>query len=257
MISISVINQKGGVGKTTTVLNLAAAFADVGKRVLMIDNDPQGNLSSYSSTEFSDNQLYIDEVYLSRKVKHLSLEELHMVKEKLYLLPADPHLSGVEYFLMSQDAKEFKLSNSLKELKPNFDVLLVDNPPSLNILSINGIVASEYVLFPVLPDYFSLEGLSLILRSFQDLKKWNANLKILGMFTNMFDARKKLNREVRQILEEQFGDLLFTSKIRNSIKLPESASHALSIFDYAPKSKVSEDFKSFADEVLTRCLGIN
>lgn len=254
---ISIANQKGGVGKTTTTFNLSSALNARGYKVAMIDNDPQGNLSSYATHEIPQEQITIDEVYLAKRPLELTTTQLLEVREGLYLLPSSELLSGVELYLMAKAEREMVLKKALGELRKHFDFILIDNPPTMNLLTLNGLVASDQVLVPMHADYFSMEGLAQILSSVDNLKKWNVTTQLLGVFTSLYDDRKKLNREVWSSLKEELGDLLLEVKISNSVKVAESAGFAKSVLEYAPRSQAAEDFRNLAIEVEKRCLHTN
>ncbi|MCC6277248.1 MAG: ParA family protein [Oligoflexia bacterium] len=246
---ISLANQKGGVGKTTSAFNLASALSKLGQKTLLIDNDPQGNLTSYAAPQTSLG-LTIDEVYLSRRGHSLDYSALQPLSDTLHLLPADNMLAGVEYYLVSRPDKESILSQALVPLLERFDYVVIDNPPALGLLTINGLMASDYVLIPVQLEYFSLEGIVLLSKTLETMIERNPKLKILGILPNMFDDRRKLNLEVLGILENQFGDKVLKSKIHNSVKISESSGHGKSIFSYSPNSRASQEFMSLAKEVM-------
>ncbi len=247
---LALANQKGGVGKTTASLNLAESFVKLGLKVLMIDNDTQGNLTQYAVGELPEAALTVDELYLSKI--SVKVEQLLEVKKNLYLIGASPELSGVEYYLVSRPGRESILHEKIQVFKSNFDYIIIDNPPSLNLLTINGLVASNRVIVPVQPEFFSLEGIRQVKTSIEDLKRWHPEIQLSGIFLNMFDDRRKLNLDVQNLLKQTFGDLLFETVIHDSVKIPESSGHAKSVLSYAPSSRSSKEFQSLAKEIQGR-----
>ncbi len=252
MSVIAVTNQKGGVGKTTATFNVGAALSRMGKKVLYVDNDPQANLTSYCLSHLSEDQLTLDEVYLDRRNEKLQLCRLIQLSLNLYLLPTDSMLSGVEYYLMSRPEKERILRRKLKSLESEFDVILIDNPPSLNLLTLNALVACDWVLVPVQAEYFSLEGLSQIRSTIEDIHNWNPDIGLGGIIVNQFNRRRKLSGEICKMIEEEFRDQLFKTKVSNSVKLAESTGAGESIFEYSPKSQARTEFEDLAQEISTR-----
>jgi chromosome partitioning protein len=247
---LAIANQKGGVGKTTATYNLAAALAKKDQRVLMVDNDPQGNLTSYSVGEIDESQKTLDEVYLSKSSKPIVKEELLEVSKNIHLIPGDPMLSGVEYFLISRSERESILRSALKNLTSDFDFVLIDNPPSLNLLTVNGLVASDRVLVPVQPEFFSLEGLAQLQSTMDEMKRWHPRIEMLGMFTNMFDERRRLNTDVLKTLQDTYGELVFKTRIHNSVKIAESSGFGKSIIEYAPRSRSAKEYLDLAGEIM-------
>jgi len=246
---ISVANQKGGVGKTTATFNLGSALSTLNLKVLLIDNDPQCNLTSYSTTQ-ADFYTTIDDLYVTRR-KPLELDELIQVDKNLFLLPAEEGLVGAEHYLASRPDKEYVLKNALKNISHEFDFIIIDNPPALNMLTVNGLIAAEGVIVPVQLEFFSLEGIVFLQRTITSLQQKNPGLKLLGIIPNMFNDRRKLNWEVLGALKKEFKGLIFETKIHDSVKMAESSGHGESILKYAPKSRSTEEFLDLAREVIS------
>lgn len=250
MVILSIANQKGGVGKTTTAFNLGAALAQLDQKVLFVDNDPQGNLTSYALAGEGLPGTTIDDIYVTRR-KPLEVEELVEVGEKMSILAADAGLMGAEHYLVGREGKEFVLRTALRGVAQNFDYVIIDNPPALSLLTINGLVASNAVLVPVQLEFFSLEGVVLLQRTINSLQDRNPGLRLLGILPNMFNDKRKLNWEVLNALQDQFKDQLLQTKIHDSVKIAESSGHGKSILKYAPRSRSTEEFLSLAQEVIS------
>jgi len=246
---LSIANQKGGVGKTTATFNLGSALTALDFKVLLIDNDPQCNLTSYC-TSILDFYTTIDDLYVTRR-KSLDVSELVKLGEKLFLLPAEEGLVGAEHYLATRPDKEYVLKNALKSLVSEFDFIIIDNPPALNMLTVNGLISSEGVIVPVQLEYFSLEGIVFLQRTISSLQEKNPGLKLLGIIPNMFNDRRKLNWEVLEALKKEFKGLIFETKIHDSVKVAESSGHGESILKYAPTSRSSQEFMELAREVVS------
>jgi chromosome partitioning protein len=255
---VSVANQKGGVGKTTTCVNLAAALVEQGKKVLLIDNDPQANLSSYLRKESVSalERATIDELYLAKRPPSLQDAKDKFLRDyqiSFDYIAADKELAGVEYYLYSRSDRELVLKKNLAWAMGEYDFIFIDNPPSLNLLTINALTTANEVLIPVQTEFFSLEGIAKMQESITLVKsRWNPDLKIVGIIATQVDNRKRLTDEVLGKLAEHFPSELLSSRIRDNSKLAESSGHGKTIFKYAPTSHGADDYRALADEVSAR-----
>ena len=248
---ISVANQKGGVGKTTTTVNLGACLADAGKRVLLVDMDAQGNATSGIGIKKSDvsNDIYdvlVNEVPLKEVIQQTD-------REGLDIAPATIQLSGAEIELTSMMARESRLKTALSDVTDDYDYVLIDCPPSLGHLTINSFSASDSILIPVQCEYYALEGLSQLLNTIRLVQKhFNADLRIEGVLLTMYDARTNLGSEVVEEVRKYFRERVYDTIIPRNVRLSEAPSHGKSIIDYDPKSKGAECYHALAKEVLNR-----
>ncbi len=248
---ISVVNQKGGVGKTTTTVNLASYLAHLGKYVLVVDLDPQANASSAFGINYNDIPGGTYEGMIgTHRTKDLIRTTEH---EGLKILPASPSLAGAAVELVNELAREHKLRNTLLEVRNDYDYILIDNPPSLGLLTVNGLVAADSVLIPVQAEYFALEGLGQLLQTVDLIKQsLNPNLKLMGAVITMFDPRTKLSQEVFSELYRYFPDKIYRSVIPRSVRLAEAPSFGKSILSYDPSSKAARAYERLAREFLYR-----
>ncbi len=255
---ITVANQKGGVGKTTTVMNLGAALARQGKRVLLVDSDPQGNLTSYCGVRTGENPVRtLDEIYLAKRPLNSALvaEFATPVASEpgLDLIAADGSLSGVEYFLFSRSDRETVLAGFLRAARTIYDFILIDTPPSVGLLTLNALAASDFVLIPVQAEYFGLEGIVKIRQAIAQVKeRWNASLEIIGVLPTMVSGRRKLTGEVLAVLERELGSLVTEARIHYGAPLAESAGHARSVFDHDSRARGSADYAQLASELINK-----
>ena len=248
---ISVANQKGGVGKTTTTVNLGASLAYLGKKVLLVDIDAQGNATSGVGIRKPD----VKEDIYDILVNEVDIKEtiLPTSRENLFIVPATLQLAGAEIELTSMMARESRLKLALNEIKDDYDYILIDCPPSLGHLTINAFTASDSILIPVQCEYYALECLSQLLNTVRLVQKhFNPDLDIEGVLLTMFDARTNLGAEVVEEVRRYFQEKVYETVIPRNVRLSEAPSHGLSIIDYDIRSKGAEVYQALAKEVLAR-----
>lgn len=246
---ISLVNQKGGVGKTTTSVNLASALSELGRKVLLIDLDPQGNASSglgLKRHEYQDSNAYhalIGEQSLAETIYKTT-------KQNLFVSPANSDLVGAEIELVDQHRREYKLKEAIEVINDEYDYILIDCPPSLGMLTLNALTAAQTFMVPLQCEYYALEGLSQLLNTAGLIKKsLNPNLRIEGIVLTMFDTRNNLSHQVVSEIQTHFGDKVFKAVIPRNVRLSEAPSHGLSIFDYDAKSIGALKYKELAKEL--------
>lgn len=247
---ISVTNQKGGVGKTTTSVNVAYYLAKMGKKVLLIDFDPQGNATS--GLGFDKEQLdgTMSEVMLETKL--LKDVVLETECKNLFLAPSTPHLANAEVELAQANRRFTRLRNAI-ENAPQYDIVLIDNPPSLSLLTVNGLIASRYVLLPVQAEFYALEGLGQLLETMKLVRKnMNPTLDLVGVLPTMVDSRTSLSQQVHEEIKKHFPGKVFKQTIPRNIRLAEAPSHGVPIGEYDKWSKGARAYKAVAKEVLER-----
>lgn len=248
---ISVANQKGGVGKTTTTVNLGACLASLGKKVLLVDMDAQGNATSGVGIRKPDVTRDIYDVL----VNELPIDEATLITEheNLSIVPATLQLAGAEIELTSMMARESRLKGSLAEVSSQYDYILIDCPPSLGHLTINSFTASDSILIPVQCEYYALEGLSQLLNMVRLVQKhFNPELEIEGVLLTMYDARTNLGNEVVEEVRKYFREKVYETIIPRNIRLSEAPSHGKPIIDYDPRSRGAEVYQALAKEVVSR-----
>ncbi|HFM9158240.1 TPA: ParA family protein [Enterococcus faecium] len=248
---ISVANQKGCVGKTTTTVNLGACLASLGKKVLLVDMDAQGNATSGVGIRKPDVTRDIYDVL----VNELPIDEATLITEheNLSIVPATLQLAGAEIELTSMMARESRLKGSLAEVSSQYDYILIDCPPSLGHLTINSFTASDSILIPVQCEYYALEGLSQLLNTVRLVQKhFNPELEIEGVLLTMYDARTNLGNEVVEEVRKYFREKVYETIIPRNIRLSEAPSHGKPIIDYDPRSRGAEVYQALAKEVVSR-----
>lgn len=255
---IAVANQKGGVGKTTTSINLAAALDEAGARVLLVDLDPQGNASTGLGVDTESRELTTYDLILG----DVELEEVIQQVEGsgLFIIPATVDLSSADMELMANEKRSFLLYDALRQPAMDayeFDYILIDCPPSLNLLTVNAMVSAHSVLIPLQSEFFALEGLSQLMLTVREVRQTaNANLRIEGVVLTMFDARNNLSQQVEEDARENLGDLVFETRIPRNVRVSEAPSFAQPVLQYDPTSKGAEAYRDLAKELLIKHRGV-
>lgn len=249
--TIAIANQKGGVGKTTTAINLSSCLAEAGQRVLTIDFDPQGNATSGLGLEKGQ----IEDTVYEMMLGDCSFEDClqREVQEDLDVLPSDSNLSGAEIELLDVENKEFVLKSHLNQVKNDYDFIIIDCPPSLSLLTLNALVAADTVLVPIQCEYYALEGLSQVLRTINIVKrKMNPSLEMEGVVFTMYDARTNLSLEVVENVKNNLNEKIYKTIIPRNVRLAEAPSHGMPINIYDSKSTGAESYRLLAAEVIGR-----
>lgn len=248
---ISLANQKGGVGKTTTAINLSASLATLGKKVLLVDADPQANASSGLGIDIRslENTIYECMVNGVSATKAIQSTEI----DNLFVLPAHIDLVGAEIEMLNMENREQILRNILNPLRKNYDYILIDCSPSLGLITVNCLTASDSVIIPVQCEYFALEGISKLLNTIKIIKnKLNPELQIEGFLLTMYDNRLRLSNQVYDEVKRHFGDMVFNSVIARNVRLGEAPGFGKPIILYDPKSSGSQNYLDLAKELINR-----
>ena len=248
---LTLANQKGGVGKTTTAVNLAAFLGKKKKKVLVIDLDPQGNATSGLGIDKSELDSTIYDVLVNEEPMADSIWESSAAN--VSICPTNINLAGAEIELVNVMSREQVLKSALAPVKDDYDYIIIDCPPSLSILTINALTASDGIIIPIQGEYYALEGLTQLVDTINIVKKkLNKNLSILGVVLTMFDRRTQLTRQVEEEVSNYFGDKVFNTYIPRNVRLAEAPSHGVAILDYDKNSKGSKAYESLAAEVIKR-----
>lgn len=251
MITFAIANQKGGVGKTTTAVNLAAGLARSFKKVLLIDMDPQGNATTGSGLDKNDLPFSVLEVLMNET----NIEDAIIKTEagNYDMLAANAELTSAEVELLSELMREQRLKHALMRVEDDYDFAIIDCPPSLNMLTLNALVAADGVIIPVQTEFFALEGLSALVNTIKKVQQVaNKGLHIEGIVMTMYDSRTTLTTDVAKQLAQHFGDVVYKTAIPRNVRLAESPSHGLSIFDYDKDSKGAIAYMGLSAEVIRR-----
>jgi chromosome partitioning protein len=247
-------NQKGGVGKTTSALNIAACLARSGKRVLFIDSDPQGNATSGIGIKKKGINGSVYDLIIGRYTWRDVV--IQSAVKGLSVIPSSMNLAGAELELVDESARESKLKNAIQGAEDSFDYIIIDCPPSLGLLTINALSAAKYVIIPVLCEYYSLEGLSQLTATIKQIKRlYNPEIELLGVLINMYDGRLNLTLAVLEELKKYFADKIFRTPIPRSVKISEAPSHGMAITEYDRHGKGTAAYSAVAVELMRRCEG--
>ena len=248
---VAIANQKGGVGKTTTSINLSACLAEKGKKVLAIDLDPQGNMTSGLGVDKDEVDNTVYELILDECSIRESITET--VVDGLSIIPSNVHLAGAEIELLGINDKEYILKSSVDYIKDDYDFIIIDCPPSLNMLTVNAMTTADTILVPIQCEYYALEGLSQLIHTINLVQeRLNPNLQIEGVVFTMYDVRTNLSNQVVDTVKENLDANIYKTMIPRNIRLAEAPSYGIPINMYDSKSAGAESYRSLADEIISR-----
>ena len=247
---ISVVNQKGGVGKSTTSVNLLSYLAALGKYVLLVDIDPQANATSGVGIDFRTVPLNLYHSLVGGLLPEEVIRQTGIFGYEV--MPSAPDLAGATIELVGESNREFKLYELLRKIRTNYDYILIDCPPSLGLLTINGLVAADEVIIPVQCEYYALEGLGQLLKTIESVQEnLDSPIKVKGALLTMYDKRNRLSRQVRKEIERNFDGYVFESVIPRCVKLAEAPSFGQTIIQYNPHSKGAKSYRQLAEEIIS------
>lgn len=248
---ISIANQKGGVGKTTTAINLSASLADIGKRVLLVDADPQANASSGLGIDIRNLEFTVYECLIDKMPVHQAIKKTEV--DNLFVLPSHIDLVGAEIELLNVDQREHAMGRMVKPIIDDYDFILIDCSPSLGLITVNSLTASNSVIIPVQSEYFALEGISKLLNTIKIIKSGlNSNLEIEGFLITMFDSRLRSANQVFAEVKKHFGELVFDTVIHRNVRLSEAPSYGKPISLFDPESRGAMNYEELAKELSGR-----
>ena len=250
-VVISITNQKGGVGKTTSAVNLAYYLAKAGKKVLLVDFDPQGNATSGLGVDKDKLNITMSDVMLGKKLLKDTI--IATDYKNLWLAPSTPHLANTEAELAQAERRFSRLKVAIESVANQYDFILIDSPPSLSLLTVNGLIAARYILLPVQAEFYALEGLGQLLETMKLVRKnINPTLDLLGVLTNMINSRTSLSQQVYEEIKQHFPGKVFKQTIPRNIRLAEAPSYGVPIGEYDKWSKGARAYKAVAKEVIER-----
>ncbi len=247
----AIMNQKGGVGKSTTAVNLAAALGEKKYKVLVVDFDPQGNTTSGLGVDKATIQESVYDTILGDAAVVDTIHET--ANPKVFVLPSTIQLAGAEVELVSAIAREMRLKEAIEPVRDQFDYILIDCPPSLGVLTVNALTACDQLLIPIQCEFYALEGVTKLLESMKMIKtRLNPNLDIFGVLMTMYDSRTSLSKQVAEEVKNYFGEKMFKTMIPRNVRLSEAPSYGMSIIEYDKSSKGAEAYRELAKEVIKR-----
>lgn len=248
---IALSNQKGGIGKTTSAVNLAACIAQKGKKVLLCDIDPQGNATTGVGVRKNSSLKTSYDLIIGSCDTKDAITKTDF--DNLWVIPTNIALAGAEYELVNTEKRERVLAAKLAEIKDEFDYIIIDCPPSLGVLTLNALTAADGIVIPMICEFYALEGLSQLMMTIRKVKKhFNPSLEITGILITMYDKRLNLSAQVKAELEKYYGDKLFETMVVRNVKLSEAPSYGMPVVYYDKSSKGAQAYKALADELMTR-----